>query len=339
MDAQKLLQIANTKLLKVTNRPNIVIEKGKSGKEKVCGDAFVSSAVRLLDQFSIDSQYLETLGGYYCNRIEMYVNDILIHEVEYRKNGIVVLPRKIIDQEIRNIVAKNVSFRYETLVKDIQQKRSKRMSLIISNRRNNNERISCDAIILATGSMNEFSRKFDIDGRPKKSFAISTYAELEHNGKITFQFIESCEPGYRWIFPVSDTTANIGICLLIDKPRVNLRVLGSEFLKEYNIVEAGEWRGGWGPIWSSFGKNWYYPDGIVSCGDAAGLINPYSGEGITAALISGKQAGNAVAAYLKDERNIEKLRQYSEWITNHFSDQYKLTPLLQTWCNLCGINI
>ena len=116
-----------------------VIEKGKSGKEKVCGDAFVSSAVRLLDQFSIDSQYLETLGGYYCNRIEMYVNDILIHEVEYRKNGIVVLPRKIIDQEIRNIVAKNVSFRYETLVKDIQQKRSKRMSLIISNRRNNND--------------------------------------------------------------------------------------------------------------------------------------------------------------------------------------------------------
>ena len=40
---------------------------------------------------------------------------------------------------------------------------------------------------------------------------------------------------------------------------------------------------------------------MVSCGDAAGLIDPISGEGLTAALVSGKRAGEAVASFLSGE--------------------------------------
>ena len=186
--------------------------------------------------------------------------------------------------------------------------------------------------------MNWLSKKFGIDGRPSKTFAISTYAEMKHNGSVKFQFVDSCEPGYRWIFPISDETANVGVCVLANKPQANLRLLGDELLKDNTAYPLGRWRGGWGPIWSGLGQCWHHSSGIISCGDAAGLINPYSGEGITAALKSGEQAGNAVVKFLLEDRNPIKLQQYSDWIIDYFSNQYKLSPLLQTWSNYCGIS-
>ncbi len=75
----------------------------------------------------------------------------------------------------------------------------------------------------------------------------------------------------------------------------------------------------------------------MSCGDAAGLINPYFCEGMTAALRSGEQAGKAISGYLLGNRDPLKLEEYSKRIIEHFSQQYRLTPSLQTWNNLCGI--
>lgn len=58
---------------------------------------------------------------------------------------------------------------------------------------------------------------------------------------------------------------------------------------------------------------------------------------MTAALISGEQAGRAISDYLLGNRDSRKLNEYSHWIIEHFSRQYRLTPLVQTWNNLCGI--
>ena len=58
---------------------------------------------------------------------------------------------------------------------------------------------------------------------------------------------------------------------------------------------------------------------------------------MTAALRSGEQAGKAISDYLLGNRDLRKLAEYSRWIIEHFSRQYRLTPFLQTWNNLCGI--
>jgi flavin-dependent dehydrogenase len=185
--------------------------------------------------------------------------------------------------------------------------------------------------------MNQLSKKLGIDGRPYKAFAISVYAEIKQSDALVFQFVDLCKPGYRWIFPISEKIANVGVCVLDEKPKANLRSLGEEFLKDHQANPLGRWRGGWGPLWSGLGQYWHHPSGVVSCGDAAGLINPYVCEGMTAALRSGEQAGKAISAYLLGNRDPLKLEEYSKWITEHFSQQYRLTPSLQTWNNLCGI--
>jgi 2-polyprenyl-6-methoxyphenol hydroxylase-like FAD-dependent oxidoreductase len=126
--------------------------------------------------------------------------------------------------------------------------------------------------------------------------------------------------------------------VLDEKPKANLRSLGEELLKDHHAKPLGRWRGGWGPLWSGLGQYWHHPSGVVSCGDAAGLINPYSGEGMTAALRSGEQAGKAISDYLLGNHDPRKLNEYSHWIIEHFSRQYRLTPLWQHWNILCGIH-
>ncbi len=314
-----------------------VFERGQPGKDKACGDALVPSAAELMSLFGINQERMKALGGYRYNRVNLYVDELLVHQSEYKNKAGWVVPRAIIDQEIRNVTAEYASFQYETCVTDLIIEQTGSIKLSLRYKDGTSNQIEGDAVILATGSMNQLSKKLGIDGKPDKAFAISVYAEIQQPDALIHQFVDSCEPGYRWIFPVSGKVANIGVCVLNEKPRANLRSLGEEFLKDHQANPLGRWRGGWGPLWSGLGQYWHHPSGVVSCGDAAGLINPYAGEGMTAALISGEQAGKAIYKYLLGNRNPLRLVEYSHWIFEHFSQQYRLTPSLQTWNKLCGI--
>ena len=60
--------------------------------------------------------------------------------------------------------------------------------------------------------------------------------------------------------------------------------------------------------------------GIVSCGDAAGLVDPRCGEGLTAALVSGGRAGASVSSFLLGKTGA--LDEYSNWLRNWAKDRY-----------------
>jgi flavin-dependent dehydrogenase len=300
-----------------------VLEQGRPGKDKACGDALVPSEDSLLSLFGINQEHIKALGGHYYNRVDLYVNKLLIQQAVYESRTGWVIPRQIIDQEIRNITAKHTLFQYETRVTDIiiEPKGNPKLSLMFKD--GTHSQIECDAVILATGSSNRLSKKLGICGKPRKAYAITTYAEIQKLDVLVIQLFNSYEYNYRWIFPISERVANVGVCVLSEQPKVSLRLLGEELLRDYNAKPLGKWRSGWGPLWSGLGQYWHYPSGVISCGDAAGLINPYNGEGITAALVSGEQAGKTISNYLRESRNPIKLEEYSKWIINYFGQKYK----------------
>jgi menaquinone-9 beta-reductase len=300
-----------------------VLEQGQPGKDKACGDALIPSATSLLNLFGIDHEQIKALSGYHYNRVDVYLDTLLINQAEYKNMTGWVIPRAIIDQEIRNVTAKHALFQYETRVTDIKIEPTGSPKLFSVYKDGTSNQIECDAVILATGSNNRLSKKLGIDGKPHKAFAITTYAEIQRLDTLMIQFFNSHENNYRWIFPISERVANVGVCVFNEKPKVNLRLLGEELLREYHATPLGKWRSGWGPLWSGRGQYWHHPSGIVSCGDAAGLINPHSGEGITAALRSGEQAGKAIFNYLRENNNSLKLEEYSKWIFEYFSQKYK----------------
>ncbi|MFA6490209.1 MAG: geranylgeranyl reductase family protein [Candidatus Micrarchaeia archaeon] len=122
-------------------------------------------------------------------------------------------------------------------------------------------------------------------------------------GNIEVHFLPECMPGYFWIFPLSETTANVGAGMLlseITKRKINLsRVLeqcmqNKRFAGRFgNAKLDGEVRGWSLPLASA--KRACAGEGFVLIGDAASLIDPFSGEGIGNGMKSAKIAADTLA--------------------------------------------
>jgi flavin-dependent dehydrogenase len=112
-------------------------------------------------------------------------------------------------------------------------------------------------------------------------------------------------PAYAWSFPVGDGTANVGYGEILPtdgRPdqkgptRAHL-VERLETLLPAAADEGREWRGHHLPLSTT---RWRQPDGaVLLAGDALGLVNPLTGEGIHAAVLSGAYAGLATAWALR----------------------------------------
>lgn len=135
--------------------------------------------------------------------------------------------------------------------------------------------------------------------------AVRAYIEdleiLPHT--VEFYWYKDILPGYAWIFPLNGNRANIGIGMRVDRFREkkqSLESLLADFLNR-PPVKARLANGGrlqniksW-PLNLASAKNIqrvYH--GALLIGDAASLIDPFSGEGIHNALISASIAAGVV---------------------------------------------
>ena len=113
--------------------------------------------------------------------------------------------------------------------------------------------------------------------------------------------------GYAWVFPKKNTV-NIGIgefqsAVSKARPKIPLKETYEKFictLKEKKLLPADfpveNLKGATLPI---FPLENTCGDRVMLCGDAAGFINPITGEGIYYAMVSGKIAADVIAEALK----------------------------------------
>ncbi len=139
--------------------------------------------------------------------------------------------------------------------------------------------------------------------------------------------------GYGWVFP-KKKHVNIGICELkpiVDKKgfKTNLKEVYKNYfniLKKNSIIpnnlKIGRLRGGALPL---FPLKKTYSNRVLLCGDAAGFINPVSGEGIYYAMSSGKIAASVIGEALKTgETDDQFLSRYQKIWKNDFGKDIKL---------------
>lgn len=114
-------------------------------------------------------------------------------------------------------------------------------------------------------------------------------------------FEKSLPTGYGWVFPAVNGRSNVGVYLRVDRyhsGKVRLRALLDDFVARHAGRFDGAYRAGAVRSWSlplaTFGRPPCGP-GLLSCGDAARLIDPLTGEGIWHALHSGRLAGRLAA--------------------------------------------
>jgi geranylgeranyl reductase family protein len=162
---------------------------------------------------------------------------------------------------------------------------------------------------------------------------------LSDEGYIELHFIKDVLPGYFWIFPMTDNRVNVGIGMLsssVSKHKVNLkkeleRIIHShpEISKRFERAEPMETVKGWGlPLGSK--RRQISFDRLMLCGDAASLIDPFTGEGIGNGMISAKYAVDAVVKAIETQNyTVEVLEQYDKDVYHHLGPELNMSHQLQ----------
>ncbi len=148
--------------------------------------------------------------------------------------------------------------------------------------------------------------------REPRAIAIRGYAPTtrELAGRQVIRYGNRRQPSYAWAFDRGDGLANVGYGELLPGDRGTRRPPSRRLLLDQleelipGVAAAGEdWRGHHLPL---SGWRWDQPDGrVLLVGDAAGLVNPMTGEGIYYAVATGIAAGRTAARCLADGRSAE----------------------------------
>ncbi|MFE6839473.1 geranylgeranyl reductase family protein [Streptomyces sp. NPDC057705] len=106
-------------------------------------------------------------------------------------------------------------------------------------------------------------------------------------------------PSFGWINPTGASEANVGVALFRPGYEGRAEQVLQDFLTRLGTrgrAVGGRLRGEWAtaPLRVDFAPDRCVADGILLVGDAAGLVNPFTGEGISYALESGRTAAEVI---------------------------------------------
>ena len=156
-------------------------------------------------------------------------------------------------------------------------------------------------VVGADGAYSSVRKAIGLREGQRRAVAIRGYAPVpaERRGAQVIVFADRRQPAYAWSFDRGDGLANVGYGELRSAgdsaapTRAMFLAAVEELLPEATAC-ATSWRASHLPL-SSW--RWQQPDGrVLLAGDAAGLVNPVTGEGIYYAVATGVLAGRAAAA-------------------------------------------
>lgn len=265
-------------VLESSGKHCLVIERKHCIGGKVCGDGLTSRCIKSLEHIGVGSEELLKIGG---KKILYNITffDQIMYKNKFVKNDncrdfSIGLSRDRFDQLLyEKAKALNVEFVFETAVTKIEEQEN---GVLI------NGIYRASAYINAGGVLG-------ISGGSRFDLPVGISARVIGEGKLKdecFYFFRYSEyaDGYAWIFPVGNNVWNIGCWGKENKK--NIKLLYKEFEKKvfdkYLYFESYDRE----PRGALLGTGDLATAG--NCiGDAACLVDSYSGEGISLAIESG----------------------------------------------------
>jgi menaquinone-9 beta-reductase len=168
--------------------------------------------------------------------------------------------------------------------------------------------VRADTIIGADGASSRVATAADLVDPDRVLWGFAVRAYVEQGVDVPYivlweQFPWRAFPGYGWLFPGPDGRANVGLGLGTLSTRAGAATAGRELptfvrtLRELGLLgvaASAPTLGGWLKL-GMVGTN-PASGRVLLTGDAAGLVNPLQGEGISQAMSSGRAAAQAVLA-------------------------------------------
>jgi geranylgeranyl reductase family protein len=198
-------------------------------------------------------------------------------------------------------------------------------------------------VVAADGNSSRLSVAMGLrkrDDRPMGVAVRTYYTSPRHKDDYLESWLDLWDgdrllPGYGWIFGMGDGTSNVGLGLLNTSDafgKTDYRDLLKRWLKsmpeEWGYVEENRTepvRGAALPM--GFNRTPHYHKGLLLAGDAAGMVNPFNGEGIAYAMESGQLLARVVAQALARPTGAETervLRSYPDELQAAYGRYYTL---------------
>ncbi|HDL18969.1 MAG TPA: geranylgeranyl reductase family protein, partial [Bacteroidetes bacterium] len=199
-------------------------------------------------------------------------------------------------------------------------------------------------VVGAEGDRSLVARKFaGFSVEPEHySAGVRTYFKnitgFHEQNYIELYFFKELLPGYFWLFPLPGNLANVGIGMpsqLVRRGKLNLKAMMLRIIKENpemkerfkNTVMVDRIKGWRLPLGTK--KRKLSGDRFLLVGDAASLIDPFTGEGVGNALTSGMVAADIIkSALARHDFSAKFLSVYDAALYDQLWDELQLSGKL-----------
>lgn len=204
-------------------------------------------------------------------------------------------------------------------------------------------------VIDASGANSQFARQvggLQLEARHHAAGVRAYFSGvrgLDPDGFIELIFLKDLLPGYLWVFPLPGGRANVGLGLrsdVVKSRRVDLKGLLPHLLNTHPMLKErfseasrlGPVQGMGLPLASR--RRSLSGDGFMLVGDAGHLIDPFTGEGISHAMISGMHAADVAAeALAANDLGAARLDAYDRRVWNRLGRELAISTRLQQMAN------
>lgn len=325
-----------------------LLDKATFPRDKTCGDAL---SVDVINQLFILSEKLAADFKSLENKIPSYGVKIFSPDHNFidipfiyknEKSFGYISPRLNFDNFLFQHVKEyaNVEIYEGCCAERIEQKKS---GIIVETNKGSFE---SELIIGADGAHSAVSKNIGEIKVDKKHYSagLRVYyegvASFHKENFIELHFFKDILPGYLWIFPMADNKANVGIGMLssvVSKNKVNLKevlqklITTQPHLKErFENAKPLETIKGYGLPLGSKKRN-ISGERYLLTGDAAALIDPFSGEGIANAIRSGRVAAeHVIKCFAENNFSAAFNKGYDKEIYRRMWNEFKISKTLQT---------
>ena len=319
-----------------------VVDKASFPREKVCGDGLTPRAVVALERMGIDTSDprferneglriysrktmlelrwpdLRDFPGYGLTMTRSSFDELLVRTAE--KAGATIRERTEALAPIRD--------------RDLVSGASVRVL-------DDDEQLEIRAryVIAADGASSRFAQHVGVqrDGSKPLGIAARRYYRVErHPGPWLEVWMDLWEgdaimPGYGWLFAMADGSINLGAGLL-NTFRNFKDVSAQRVFEAFALMLPAEWdvneqtaegRALSGPLPMGGSRTPPAVPGMLLVGDAAGMVNPFNGEGIAYAMENGELAAELIhEALVRDRPGVAQL--YPAILRDRYARYYRI---------------
>lgn len=292
----------------------LLVDRGRFPRDKICGDAVGGKCLSVLDRLGVtaDLQARPQVGSWGVTFGGPYGDEVAIPFTKSFDRPVppgFICAREVFDALLVERAAELGAEMWEETTVDGLLREGEAVAGVRVRRGDVAEDVPARLVVGADGAYSVVARELGMQQLDAKHYCagLRVYYQgvtgFHPRNHVELHYVDAAIPGYFWIFPMADGRANVGVGMLsaaVKKRSVRLKeVLQAcidhpRFRDRFAKATPLETVKGWGlPLGSQ--PRPMAGDGWMLVGDAASLIDPFTGEGIGNAMLSGEKAARWAA--------------------------------------------